>query len=157
MRRSVLICMVILLLLMMVPACGEVYQRRYDGAETPSVGMATPTPTPAATPTPVPAKELVCDIVGDWAGTGIKTTEPIHVEVAPWLVGWNYEATRDIDGGFSIWLHEVGQSRPVDLLANELGRAGDDVIYVYETGTFYLEIEGLFVIWGVAVSTCEYK
>ncbi|KKM77650.1 hypothetical protein LCGC14_1367810 [marine sediment metagenome] len=74
--------------------------------------------------------------IASWRGSGIKTTKPFTITKSPWVIAWSNSG-----GGYLSIFASKANGRIVSMAANTM-KDGKDVSYVYETGTFYLEING---------------
>jgi len=114
-----------------------------------------PTTAPSTeTPTPAPAKQDEPQLIKEWTGTGIKTTEPFTINSKPWVISWANNP--EIIGGQSMGILQImvyntkNPDIPITLAANSMERESD-TSYVYETGTFYLTINAGNTQWAVQV------
>jgi hypothetical protein len=89
--------------------------------------------------------------VASWVGNGQKTTEPFTITKSPWGVAWEARSNNDSAPilTMSITLYK-SNGELVSLVANTT-KPGSDISFVYNTGTFYLEISALFADWTVVV------
>ena len=97
------------------------------------------------------ANQLVGRELKKWKGLGRKRTEPFTIEEGPWAITWTLKR-----GLFSTFLtvdvFNADNETPTELAAIDTRLEGTDVTFVYELGTFYLEIDGK-PDWSVRVST----
>jgi len=104
-------------------------------------------PEPEQTPTSEPV------IIKEWEGSGYKTTGPFKVESKPWVIAWahNPEVIEGVSMGiFQIYVCDAQDGNLVSIAANSMEK-GSDTSYIYETGTFYLEINAANTSWAVKV------
>lgn len=115
--------------------------------------ISTPTPTSTPTPSPTPAPKATptaeAATLKEWRGSGIKITEPFTVAKTPWAVAWDFKRG-EYGGILVIYVYRPGGSLPVAVVANTM-KDGKGDSYVYETGTFYLNISNSTGDWTVAV------
>ena len=149
MKRILLSILLIGILLM--SACGA------PTAEAPApVPAPAPaeTPSPAPEPVPTPPKQAEPQLIKEWSGTGIKTTEPFTINSKPWAISWANNPT--LIGGESMGILQImvynikNPDIPVTLAANTMEK-GSDTSYIYETGTFYLTVNAANTQWTVQV------
>lgn len=101
-----------------------------------------------------PAKQLEFELLKEWQGSGIKTTESFNIVYQPWVISWANNP--EIMGGQSmgvlqIMIYDVDTPNiPISLTANT-GEKTTDTSYIYETGTFYLFINAANTHWNVQV------
>ncbi|MDO9579703.1 MAG: hypothetical protein Q7J06_03920 [Bacteroidales bacterium] len=98
---------------------------------------------PSETPSPTPTTQAEPQLIKEWRGTGIKTTEPFTINSKPWVISWANNPTL-IDGQsmgiLQIMVYNTkNPDIPTALAANSMEK-GSDTSYIYETGTFYLTI-----------------
>lgn len=100
--------------------------------------------TPIVQPTPITLKE--------WSGTGNKNTETFHISSSPWTVEWLKTPT-DSSPLLMIEIYRPGEQTFTDYISSGTSNPGiqADTGYIYETGTFYLNITGLSCNWDVKV------
>lgn len=114
-------------------------------------------PTPTPTPKPEPKVELTLQPLAEWKGIGTKTTEPFLITKTPWVVSWAFQPKL---GAYGIEPNYFGvtvrqpNDRFAQLVANiaNMQQGTTDNSYIYETGTFYLEIDGIGGDWAVKVT-----
>ena len=107
-------------------------------------------PVQASPRSPAPVqREATWVVVRRWSGTGDKTTEPFTVS-APWRVRWRCSPTGSSGGLFRISVDETNGCMVASWDAAE-DRASQDVSYVYDSGSFYLDISVLWMSWEVTV------
>lgn len=120
-------------------------------------------PQPEISPTPKeeleeqPEKEVseeqeaTWQEVKSWQGTGIKNTEPFVITGKKWRIVWSNEDTTGFGGsGLQIYVYKPGLDLPVSIAANAVGNASD-TSYIYESGEFYLNINGANGNWTISV------
>ena len=124
------------------------------------VPMPAPVPAPAPAPAPVPTPELEPaeqakpQLVKEWTGNGIKTTEPFAIDSKPWVISWS--SNPEVVDGQSVGMLQImvydteSPDFPLTLAANT-GEKSSDISYIYETGTFYLTINAANTQWEVQV------
>ena len=101
-----------------------------------------------------PTKQVELQLIKEWSGTGIKTTEPFTITSKPWAISWANNPK--VIGGQSMGILQimVYNTKNPDLLvalaANSMER-GSDSSYIYDTGTFYLTINAANTQWTVQV------
>jgi hypothetical protein len=110
--------------------------------------------TPSETPSPTPTTQAELQLIKEWTGTGIKTTEPFTINSKPWAISWANNPT--LIGGQSMGILQimVYNTRNPNILASLAANSterGSDTSYVYETGTFYLTINAANTQWVVQV------
>jgi hypothetical protein len=81
--------------------------------------------------------EVMKTKIASWKGNGIKTTEPFTVTKAPWKIAWTQKVSQ-YGGVLSILIYKTNGN--MESIAANSSKSGSDVSYVYNTGTFYLEI-----------------
>ena len=91
-------------------------------------------------------------ILKEWEGRGPRRTEPFTVEKAPWAITWQLRSSL-FGAVIQVSVHTPGGKEPVELAVNT-GLEGTDSTFVYETGTFYLDIDAIGS-WVVRVETLE--
>lgn len=118
------------------------------GETAPPVELA-PEPTPPA-PTP--------EVLAHWTGMGNKTTEPIIISKAPWTIVWEFQPDEPFAPGMYInklvvYVHRVDDipylEVPVNIISVTGNKAGSS--YIYDKGTFYLEIDSTDGTWDIQV------
>ena len=130
------------------------YTPRPAVAPTPSTPVPAPTPAPTSTPAPEPTKQAELQVVKEWTGNGIKTTETFTISGAPWVISWSNNP--QIMGGESVGMLQImvydteNPDFPITLAANT-NEKGSATSYIYETGTFYLTINAANTEWTVEV------
>jgi len=113
--------------------------------------IPTPAPVPTPTPTPTPTKEIKLQMIKEWSGTGTKTTGPFTIAIKPWAIAWANNPTASYGGYLGITVYDISNPNfPIALVANTIER-GSDNSYIYETGTFFLEIDVANTKWEVQV------
>ena len=132
-------------------------------APTPAVAPTqTPAPTPAPTPSPTlapvpapkPAEQAEPQVIKEWTGNGIKTTESFTISSKPWIISWTNNP--EVVGGESMGIFQImvydtkNPDFPITLAANTTEK-GSDTSYIYETGTFYLTMNAANTQWVVQV------
>jgi len=88
-------------------------------------------------------------IIKEWTGDGIKKTEPFLISKQPWAISWVCNMSGSYGGIFSIMVYTT-KNELVALVANTT-QSSSDVSYIYETGTFYLDIGGYDANWAIQV------
>ena len=89
------------------------------------------------------------NILKEWEGRGRKLTEPFTIEKIPWSITWTLRA--GLFGTFlKVSVYRPGDETPTEL-AIDTGLEGTDTTFVYESGTFYLEIDGV-PKWAIRVT-----
>lgn len=116
---------------------------------------AAPATAPTTeTPSPTPTKQAEPQLIKEWEGTGIKTTEPFTINNKPWVISWaNNPKVIDSQsmGILQIMVYSIKTPDfPITLAANTMERSSDNS-YIYETGTFYLTINAANTQWAVQV------
>jgi len=86
--------------------------------------------------------------VASWKGSGMKTTEPFTILRSPWVISWAHKVS-EYGGVLQIFVYK-SDGNLVSLAANTM-QSGSDVSYVYDTGTFYLNINAANTNWAVDV------
>ena len=108
-------------------------------------------PTPTSTPTPTKEPE----VIKEWSGTGVKTTEPFTITNKPWQINWSHNPLI-MDGQsmgiLQIYVYSTSDDMLIALAANSM-QSESDTSYVYDTGTFYLTINAVNTDWNVKVLT----
>ena len=114
------------------------------------LGACSPGLSPAISPSgfsPVGPR-----IIGEWAGSGDKNTEPFTISRSPWTIEWEKSPTSDISSLLLIEIYYPGADMWVDYISSGTGLSFEaDTGYIYKTGTFYLDISGLSCDWKVKV------
>jgi hypothetical protein len=103
--------------------------------------------SPAAMPSAPAARQPIWVVIGNWVGSGNKSTELFTVG-PEWIIGWSTRPDQEYEGTFSIDVHDA-QGGYVGLEANISG-AGRDLSYKHQAGTYYLEISATQT-WGVVI------
>jgi hypothetical protein len=103
--------------------------------------------------TPKAQSKPVC--THQWEGQmSPKTTEPFIINDSPWVVGYATGCTEgNVNGFFNVQVYKInsdGTTQPVKMVANNT-EAGSDEVFVYDTGTFHLEIVAASMIYSVGV------
>jgi len=93
--------------------------------------------------------------VNSWEGTGIKNTEPFTITGDQWRINWSNKDTTGFGGSMlQIAVYKPGSDFPIAMAANAQGTASD-TSYVYESGTFYLNVNSANGNWEISVE--DYK
>lgn len=123
-----------------------------------SAPAPTLAPTPTPTPTETPAPQAQLQVIKEWTGTGIKTTEPFTINNKPWVIDWTHTPALVDDQSMGILQIMVYNTKnpdiPITIAANST-EAGSDTSYIYETGTFFLTINAANTNWKVKVLTSQ--
>ena len=115
---------------------------------------AAPAEKPEATPTPPPTLE----VLAHWTGTGTKTTEPIAISETPWAIVWEFQPDEPLIEGMyanllGVMVKRVGDDLylkvPVNIVNVKKHKA--DSSYMYDEGTFYLEISSMGGTWDIQI------
>jgi len=115
---------------------------------------ATPTTTPSEKPEPTSIKQAKPQLIKEWKGSGIKSTEAFTVNRKPWVISWANNP--EVIGGQSMGILQImvystkNPNIPVTLAANTMKKSSD-TSYIYETGRFYLKINAANTEWVVQV------
>lgn len=108
--------------------------------------------TPVEPETPAePAPTLAPQLLAEWTGTGVKTTGPFTITEAPWSVLWLFQPHSEANYFGVAVMRPSGEY--VSVVAN-VANAQQETLnksYVYDTGVFYLDINGVAVAWAVSV------
>ena len=102
----------------------------------------------------VPEEAADYILLKNWDGTGIKSTEPFTINKQPWYIIWTNEP-EIMDGSpigiLQVTVYESSQpDLPIAFAANSM-EATTDTSYVYQTGTFHLDINAANTEWEVSV------
>lgn len=88
--------------------------------------------------------------VKSWSGSGIKNTEPFEITGNQWRVKWQNKGGEFGGGILQIFVYKVGSESPEELLANTT-EITSDTSYIYEGGTFYLNVNSANTNWSITV------
>ncbi len=107
---------------------------------------------PAETPVSTPPTTGKTVLLKEWTGNGAKVTEPFVISKSPFVVSWSCALT----GAYGYLGIDVRtpEGRPVELVANRTS-AGMDETYIYEAGTFVIDVSGYGVQWLIQVYALE--
>jgi len=145
MRRILLILIPIMLTVMLI-GCGETM----PSPAVPAEEQIPLTPEPEKSP----PQQIEPQVIKEWSGTGIKTTEPFTIKEQPWIIQWEHEPVimeGQSMGILQIMVYETkNPDIPITLAANSMEK-GSDISYIYETGEFYLTINAANTNWSVKV------
>lgn len=86
--------------------------------------------------------------IGSWKGTGIKNTEPFTITKVPWIIAWGNRSSQ-YGGILQIFVYRTN-GELVNLVANTM-QDESDISYIYEKGSFYLNINAANTNWVVEV------
>jgi len=95
----------------------------------------TATSRPSVTPKPAPSWQ----VIKEWHGHGIKTTENFVISATEWRVRW---VNRE-DGYFGVYVYRNGELYWRSPLIGNVTAAGSDVSYIYEAGTFHFTVNAV--------------
>ncbi len=148
-----------ILLITSIASCGESYTQEdldstleeafFEGYEEGYADALAQTEiTEEEKPKEKPVETTDRQIVKEWTGEGIKTTEPFVISKQPWAISWVCNMTESY-GYFSITAYTT-ENKMVSLVANTT-QSASDVSYIYETGTFYLDIGGYGAVWAIQI------
>ena len=89
--------------------------------------------------------------VATWEGTGSRTTETFYVNASEWRIKWSLRATEP-DWDYEPWLlisvRDNGGNYVATIMSSDSWGTG----YVHSgPGNFFLELDGIFTEWDVAV------
>ena len=87
--------------------------------------------------------------VGAWQGSGMKNTAPFTITKSPWIILWANRPTFAGAGILQISVNKINGTS-VSLAANTMQEENDSS-YIYESGTFYLEISAANTNWTIEV------
>lgn len=107
------------------------------------------TPTPISTPTSTPKPE----VIKEWSGSGIKTTEPFTITNKPWQINWSHNpliVDNQSIGLLQIFVYSTSNDMIIAVAANS-PKAESDTSYIYDVGGFYLMINAANTDWNVRV------
>ena len=101
-----------------------------------------------------PMTRVEPELILKWSGDSVKTTEPFTINNAPWVISWANNPKlyygRSM-GSLQIMVYNAkNPDVPIALAANLVER-GSATSYIYETGTFYLDIVAANTKWAVHV------
>lgn len=85
-----------------------------------------------------------------YSGQGDKTTESFIVTEAPWRITWDFDEDTYRAGHFTIQVHDAKDSSYVESIAG-VDHTGADESYIYQEGSFYLDITSINGSWEVSV------
>jgi len=88
--------------------------------------------------------------IKSWEGTGAKKTETFDITSDQWRITWGNNGGQFGGGILQVYVYRPGDDLPVALAANTT-EIGKDTSYVYEKGTFYLDINAANTNWTVKV------
>ena len=118
-------------------------------------------PSETAQPEKVePARTQVPVVIKEWTGSTTKTTEPFTIESDVWAISWSFtpEPVVGIYANiFSVSVMKPGSAQPESIpvsLANTKQPVSDES-YIYERGTFYLDINAMSGTWAIQVIAFE--
>ena len=97
-------------------------------------------------------RSLTLETVIEWTGHGNKRTEPFAIDLAPWIISWGLQGG-EFGGLLQVSVYRVGDDIPVQFAVNT-STDGVDTTFVYETGTFYLDINAIGD-WAIQVSAAR--
>lgn len=96
--------------------------------------------------TPQANSKLEPQIIKEWSGSSLKNTEPFTISHSPWKVEWKV-IPNDSSAFLGIVVYSARSNLPVTMTGGET----DDGTYIYETGTFYINIIPCNCDWKVKV------
>lgn len=93
-----------------------------------------------------------------WSGIGAKVTEPFTISEAPWVIIWEFQPDEPLIDAVSanilqVSVRQVGDESylkaPINIVNVKEYEAGNS--YIYDKGTFYLEINSMGGSWDILV------
>ena len=85
-----------------------------------------------------------------YSGQGDKTTESFTVTQAPWRITWDFDEDTYRSGHFTIQVYNRTDSSYVESIAG-VDHSGADESFIYQEGTFYLDITSTHGNWEISV------
>lgn len=123
---------------------------KIDGARTPYV-VASPAIIDSGETSSDTSEVIPNNVIAEWHGKGLKTTEMFEVVTQSWLVRWSFTPDDVVGpGSLQVYLHD-SEGNLVDVLVNATAE-GKDISYVHKGGRYYLKISGIGS-WSVSVES----
>ena len=109
---------------------------------------------PSETPSPTSTTQAGPQLIKEWRGTGIKTTEPFTINTKPWVISWanNLDIPEGESTGYlQIMVYSIeNPDSPIAVVVNTTETAANSS-YVDIKGTFYLQINAGNTQWTAKV------
>jgi hypothetical protein len=79
-------------------------------------------------------------IIKEWTGSAIKNTEPFTINHIPWVIQWQITPNSEYNCLLAITIYSTNNNL-VGMFTSDVSKSHQtDTYYVYQTGTFYLNI-----------------
>lgn len=89
-------------------------------------------------------------IVASWQGSGMKNTDTFKV-TKPWLLKWHVIPGELESSNLGISVMQISGSESHPASSVSVDQPGPGESWIYESGTFYLEVTGPFCRWEISI------
>lgn len=140
MKVRIVSIILLLFLVSVLVACSAGQRQEPDKAE------------PTRTPEPM--------IVKEWTGIGNKVTEPFIIDSDVWAISWSFVPEPIVGIYANLLMIDIGKpnrslytSSPISI--TNVKQPVSDYSYIYEKGTYYLDITSMSGEWSIKVIAYE--
>jgi hypothetical protein len=112
-------------------------------------------------PTASNQRTVAPQLIQQWSARGNQTTGPFTIEDDLWVIAWTFQPDPAQYGvaanAISVVLRKADNSGYRKLIINNANEPSQisNQTYVYDSGTFYLEITSLFGSWAIGAYSIE--